>query len=105
MIAALVARAAAGRGRMVRADKSKGGAVDAKLAAMKANDIAVLYFDDRSSDHSLRYLSDGLTEALIHELGMVTRAARHVTERCHAVQGEGRRDRTASRRRSASGRS
>jgi len=31
----------------------------------------VLYFDDRSSDKSLRYLSDGLTEALIREIGQV----------------------------------
>ena len=57
----------------------KGAGADPKLAAMKANDIAVLYFDDRSPDHSLRYLSDGLTEALIHELGMV--GALHVTSR------------------------
>jgi TolB-like protein len=57
----------------------KGASADPKLAAMKANDIAVLYFDDRSPDHSLRYLSDGLTEALIHELGMV--GALHVTSR------------------------
>ena len=46
---------------------------------MKANDIAVLYFDDRSPDRSLRYLSDGLTEALIHELGTVK--ALNVTSR------------------------
>ena len=59
--------------------KGGGAKVDEKLAAMKANDIAVLYFDDRSPDHSLRYLSDGLTEALIHELGMV--GALHVTSR------------------------
>jgi serine/threonine-protein kinase len=59
--------------------RAKGGAADPKLAAMKANDIAVLYFDDRSPDHSLRYLSDGLTEALIHELGMVS--VLHVTSR------------------------
>jgi TolB-like protein len=59
--------------------KTSGGAVDPKLAAMKANDIAVLYFDDRSPDQSLRYLSEGLTEALIHELGMVS--ALHVTSR------------------------
>jgi TolB-like protein len=57
----------------------KGAGADPKLAAMKANDIAVLYFDDRSPDHSLRYLSDGLTEALIHELGTVS--ALHVTSR------------------------
>src|SRR5215207_1367916 len=59
--------------------RSSGGSVDPKLAAMKANDIAVLYLDDRSPDHSLRYLSDGLTEALIHELGMVKEL--HVTSR------------------------
>jgi TolB-like protein len=59
----------------------KGGGVqaDSQLAAMQANDIAVLYFDDRSQDRSLRYLSDGLTEALIHELGTVK--ALHVTSR------------------------
>jgi serine/threonine-protein kinase len=55
------------------------GKVDPRLAAVKANDIAVLYFDDRSSDRSLQYVSDGLTEALIHELGLVS--ALHVTSR------------------------
>ena len=44
---------------------------DAKLAALKPSDIAVLYFDDRSADKSLQYLSDGLTEALIREIGQV----------------------------------
>ncbi len=33
--------------------------------------IAVLYFDDLSPDRSLAYLTDGLTEALITELGRV----------------------------------
>ena len=51
---------------------SGGGQADSQLAAMKANDIAVLYFDDNSPDKSLRYLSDGLTEALIQELGRVS---------------------------------
>ncbi len=33
--------------------------------------IAVLYFDDYSPDGALRYLADGLTEGLIHELSQV----------------------------------
>jgi len=33
--------------------------------------IAVLYFQDRSSGHTLGYVADGLTEALIHELAAV----------------------------------
>ena len=33
--------------------------------------IAVLYFDDLSADGDLRYLSEGLTEALIQQLGSV----------------------------------
>ena len=33
--------------------------------------IAVLYFDDRTTDSSLRYIADGLTEELIHELSGV----------------------------------
>jgi TolB-like protein len=57
----------------------KSAGADPKLAAMKANDIAVLYFDDRSEGHALRYMSDGLTEALIHELGTVKEL--HVTSR------------------------
>jgi serine/threonine protein kinase len=44
---------------------------DSRLAALKPSDIAVLYFDDRSPDKSLQYLSDGLTEALIREIGQV----------------------------------
>jgi len=34
--------------------------------------IAVLYFDDNSPGKSLAYLSDGLTESLIYELGQVS---------------------------------
>jgi class 3 adenylate cyclase/TolB-like protein len=34
--------------------------------------VAVLYFDDHSSGQDLAYLADGLTEALIHELGQVS---------------------------------
>jgi eukaryotic-like serine/threonine-protein kinase len=79
LIGALVAVPLLAVGGWFAWSKSSGGAADPKLAAMKANDIAVLYFDDRSNDHSLRYLSDGLTEALIHELGLVS--ALHVTSR------------------------
>jgi serine/threonine-protein kinase len=59
--------------------RTGGAKADSTLAAMEAKNIAVLYFDDRSPDHALRYLSDGLTEALIHELGTVK--ALHVTSR------------------------
>ena len=52
--------------------KSKGAsAADASAAVGEANHIAVLYFDDNSPDHSLGYLANGLTEALIQELGTV----------------------------------
>jgi len=34
--------------------------------------VAVLYFEDRSSDKRLGYMASGLTEALIHELSAVT---------------------------------
>ncbi|MEO7964050.1 MAG: protein kinase, partial [Gemmatimonadaceae bacterium] len=37
-----------------------------------ATEIAVLYLDDRSSGHTLGYLADGLTEALIQELSQVS---------------------------------
>ena len=80
MLAALVAvPLLIGGGWFAYSRSSGGGKADSQLAAMKANDIAVLYFDDRSPDQSLRYLSDGLTEALIQELGRVT--ALHVTSR------------------------
>jgi eukaryotic-like serine/threonine-protein kinase len=79
LIGALVALPLLAAGGWFALSKSKGGSADSKVAAMKANDIAVLYFDDRSPDHSLRYLSDGLTEALIHELGTVKEL--HVTSR------------------------
>jgi TolB-like protein len=61
---------------------NRGGVIsprDSRLAALKPSDIAVMYFDDRSPDKSLRYLSDGLTEALIHEIGEVKQL--HVVSR------------------------
>ena len=80
MLAALVAVPVLLAGGWFAFGRTSGaGQGDSQLAAMKANDIAVLYFDDRSPDQSLRYLSDGLTEALIQELGRVS--ALHVTSR------------------------
>ena len=35
---------------------------------LEQNRVAVLYFADQSRDSSLRYLADGLTEALIDQL-------------------------------------
>jgi TolB-like protein len=41
------------------------------ISGFSANRIAVLYFDSRGGQDSLRYLADGLTEALIHELSEI----------------------------------
>jgi serine/threonine-protein kinase len=80
MLAALVAiPVLLGVGWFAYSRSAGSGQADSQLAAMKANDIAVMYFDDRSPDQSLRYLSDGLTEALIQDLGRVS--ALHVTSR------------------------
>jgi eukaryotic-like serine/threonine-protein kinase len=38
---------------------------------LQANRVAVLYFNDQSRDSSLRYLADGLTEALIDQLSPI----------------------------------
>jgi serine/threonine-protein kinase len=43
----------------------------AALAGLDPRHLAVLYFDDLSRDHSLGYLADGLTEALIADLSRV----------------------------------
>ncbi|MEO8562991.1 MAG: serine/threonine-protein kinase [bacterium] len=59
--------------------RSRPSLVDATAAVGEANHIAVLYFDDNSPDHSLGYLANGLTEALIQELGTVREL--HVTSR------------------------
>lgn len=49
-----------------------GGAGSGAGEGFDANHIAVLYFDQRGGSDSLGYLADGLTEALIHELGQVS---------------------------------
>lgn len=41
-------------------------------AALDPNRLAVLYFDDFSEGQQLSFLVDGLTDALIHELGQVS---------------------------------
>ena len=47
------------------------GSAAAVPGGLDPRQIAVLYFDDLSPDRSLAYLTDGLTEALITELGRV----------------------------------
>ncbi len=46
----------------------RGGGTTGPLVA---NRVAVLYFNDRSRDSSLRYLADGLTESLIDQLSAI----------------------------------
>ena len=43
----------------------------AAVSGLDPKHIAVLYFDDLSRDHSLGYLADGITEALIGDLARV----------------------------------
>jgi TolB-like protein len=49
----------------------KGGAGSGTPEGFDPNHIAVLYFEPRGGSDSLAYLADGLTEALIHEIGQV----------------------------------
>jgi TolB-like protein len=67
--AIVVAGAAWGGARLL--GKKSGAAADTS-DTVDPRHIAVLYFDDRSPDKSLGYLTDGLTEALIHELSAVS---------------------------------
>src|SRR5688500_3700119 len=69
MIAAAVMVPLLAAGGWFAVNGAGGGGRDARLTSLKPSDIAVLYFDDRSPDKSMQYLSDGLTEALIHEIG------------------------------------
>jgi serine/threonine-protein kinase len=48
------------------------GAAGASSEGFDANHIAVLYFEPRGGSDSLGYLADGITEALIHEIGQVS---------------------------------
>ena len=72
----VLAAAAWGAARLI---DRKSAAAGADGAAPDPRSIAVLYFDDRSADKSLGYLTDGLTEGLIHELSGVS--ALHVVSR------------------------
>jgi len=51
---------------------NRGAGGQARLADFDPRHIAVLYFDDHSADHSLGYLTSGLTESLIQELSAVS---------------------------------
>jgi len=42
-----------------------------EVGGLDPHNVAVLYFDDTSTDKSLGYLADGVTEALIQRLGQV----------------------------------
>lgn len=44
---------------------------ESAVAALDPRRVAVLYFDDHSSEKNLEYLASGLTESLIHELSSV----------------------------------
>jgi TolB-like protein len=61
LIGGLVAWGVLGKGR---AEANAGGTLEYR-------DVAVLYFDDKSSGEKLRYLADGLTETLIDQLSQV----------------------------------
>ncbi|MBS1241749.1 MAG: protein kinase [Gemmatimonadetes bacterium] len=49
--------------------RSKAPALE--VGGLDPHNVAVLYFDDTSTDKSLGYLADGITEALIQRLGQV----------------------------------
>jgi serine/threonine-protein kinase len=68
--AGLVALVAVGVGLWRLRAGTGGETASAEGAALDKNRIAVMYFENRGGD-SLGYLSDGLTEALIHELSEV----------------------------------
>jgi TolB-like protein/tRNA A-37 threonylcarbamoyl transferase component Bud32 len=69
-IAGLVVLAGAGWGAW-KVWHRPGAASGAVAGGLDPHRIAVLYFNDESSAHSLGYLADGLTEGLIRELGQV----------------------------------
>jgi serine/threonine-protein kinase len=49
----------------------RGGGAGSVAGGLDRNRVAVLYFRDESRDSSLGYLADGLTEALIDQLGAI----------------------------------
>jgi serine/threonine-protein kinase len=67
-LAVVLVAALAGLGWMVFGGKGNAGPVSGGLDPHR---VAVLYFADASPDSSLGYLADGLTEALIEDLGQV----------------------------------
>ncbi len=69
--AGVVLLAGAGFGVWKLTHRSAGAGGDA-AEGFDPKHIAVLYFDQRGGTDSLGFLADGLTEALIHELGQVS---------------------------------
>ncbi len=69
VVAALLPLLAVGGWIGLRRSMTRTGASAA--ADAEARRVAVLYFDDLSSDHSLGYLANGLTEGLISDLSAV----------------------------------
>ncbi len=66
-----VALVVTGLGAWQILSRGRGASAVAPAGGLDPRQIAVLYFDDLSPDRSLAYLTDGLTEALINELGRV----------------------------------
>ncbi len=56
---------------LVLARRTGSGGSSAVGSGLDPRHVAVLYFDDLSRDHSLGYLADGITEALIANLSQV----------------------------------
>jgi serine/threonine-protein kinase len=70
-IVAWTAVIAAALGVLIFARSRLRSPIQSRASGADAQRVAVLYFEDRSPDHGVEYLADGLTESLIHELSDV----------------------------------
>jgi serine/threonine-protein kinase len=70
-LGALALAAVVWAGNALLSDAGSSGVARAEIPDFPISRIAVLYFDDLSSDSTLGYLADGLTESLIEQLGEV----------------------------------